>query len=762
MSTGPLPEHLDTPTSGQHNRRVPEVSRLSPEIERDLLQLARGLLVAVRNWSLYPPQHPAVGSAVGRLYEALKSSSFGSAFTIGITPATLLVDGKSADRKESAIAEAAALLHQCDLINITFLGDVPPEAIQTLLRVISLDSTDRRRRGGLARVWTTDGHPSILLEQVDYQEVLARTEDDVAEPAKRDDIWRSIVMSLTAGHKVVLDELEEQRLLAIASSPADIGELAHEVMAPKCTHDGSPMLTSQAVTVLAAFRRIASLASVMLPDRLPQVMSNIATAAIHLDPHVVMELMHSDEDAQGVPVVAGIVNAWDDAKVAHLLASVLALDGQVSDRLATVFSTIAPDEERKRSVLTLTRDVLSRTDFGRSSQFQALWASAEELLISYNDKPFMDDSYRAALDGVGRRAESMAGGGLPSDLPQWMDSIGPTSIRALSVTLFVDLFTLERDPARAGDIAQDMEAFAEELLMAGAYDETRTLTTTLADRLTTAKAIGRDACRQALERLGESVAMRETAALIGEVDKRSWQSMSDVLTTIGPACIEALKPLVMLEHDTLGSERAAALIVGFGAPAVARLESLVTDAQWFVQRNGARLLGRIASPDAVPLLQPLLRRAEPRVARAVVSALCNIDHPSAARAIHTVLRTATGELRRAVVEALVADRDPRVVPILVRIIDESDALGKDHDIVLESLAAMGMVGTDQGVPTIVALIGRRRRFFRRRKLRALKDAGVRALSRIGSSEAVQGLENAARTGDRMLRKIVAQRIQLTI
>ena len=82
------------------------------------------------------------------------------------------------------------------------------------------------------------------------------------------------------------------------------------------------------------------------------------------------------------------------------------------------------------------------------------------------------------------------------------------------------------------------------------------------------------------------------------------------------------------------------------------------------------------------------------MAREAVSALGDIDDPAAARAVHTVLRAATGALRRAVIDALVADRDPRVVPMLARILRESEPLGKDHEVVLETLSALGAVGSD--------------------------------------------------------------------
>src|SRR4029077_2433094 len=127
-------------------------------------------------------------------------------------------------------------------------------------------------------------------------------------------------------------------------------------------------------------------------------------------------------------IVKGLGAAFDDAKVAQLLATALALEGQASDRLATIFNKISPDEERRLRVMTLTRSPLSETDFGKAGQFQTLWTSMEELLVSYNDKPFVSETYRSALDGVGGRAERMATVDLPPELPDWMTSLGQESV----------------------------------------------------------------------------------------------------------------------------------------------------------------------------------------------------------------------------------------------------------------------------------------------------------------------------------------------
>jgi HEAT repeat protein len=731
-----------------------QTSQLSPELARGVLHLARAVLTATRNWTLYPPDHPAVEQSVSRLTDAVCQTASGGIFSIGVTPDTLLVEGAPADRSQTAIADAAALLHDCDILQVTFIGDVPVTALRTLLRILTIDPAERRSRGGPAQMWAAEGHPSVAIDQVDYKRVLDREQGDTPEPATRDDVWRSIVMAIVAGQNAAFDELMQARLLAIAGSPAAIGDLATTVMAPKCAMDGSPMITSQAAAVLAAFRHLAGIVTVMSPDRVPEVMGNLASAAAQLDPHVVMQLMQSDEEPGAeVAVVRGITSAFDDVKVAQLLATALALDGQASDRLATIFNTIVPDEERKRRVLTLTHTMLTETDLGKSGQFRALWTSMEELLVSYNDKPFVSEAYRTTLDGVSARAERMAAIDLPPELAEWIDTLGQENVRTLSVRLLIDLLTLERDARRAADITQDLAALAEDLLMSGSYDDAVSVTTALSTRAGAPDAIGRDACRLALDRLGESLALRETAALIGDVDEQGWTAIRAVATTIGAASTDALKTAIAVEHDTLASRRATDLIVSLGVGSVPRLASLVGDSRWFAQRACARVLGRIGSAEAVPLLQPLLRKPDPRVAREAIAALGAIPDPSAARAIQAVLRSATGALRGAVIDALVADRDPRVVPMIARIIAESEPIGKDHDVVLEALDALGTVGSVDAIPVLVAT-ARRRGWFGRRKLRALKERSVGALLRIGAPEGSAALEEAGRSGDRLLKMII--------
>ena len=440
---------------------------------------------------------------------------------------------------------------------------------------------------------------------------------------------------------------------------------------------------------------------------MPEVMSNLATAATQLDPHVVMQVMQTadDPDAARRRSSAGMAAAFDDVKVAQLLATALALDGQASDRLATIFNTIAPDEDRKRRVLTLTRSLLSETDFGKSGQFQVLWASMEELLVSYNDKPFVSETYRAALDGVGGRAERMAAADLPPELPEWLDSLGQDNVRApVGHAADRPAHARARRGARRRKLRRDMAALAEDLLMSGAYDDALTVTAGAARARADAEgASAATPAAQALDQLGESLAMRETAALIGDIDEDGWtairsrhrRSIGVVQRRSAQAGRRRSKTTTLASDARRSDHRRLRRDGGRRAS-----RSLVGDSRWFVQRRGARLLGRIGTAEAVPLLQPLLRQSDPRVAREAVAALG--AHRRSGRGARHPHRAARGHRRRC--GARSSRRwSPSAIRASCRCSSASSRRASRSARITTSCSrrstALGTVGSDEAVPT---------------------------------------------------------------
>src|SRR5512145_1335001 len=94
---------------------------------------------AGRRWALYPTEHPAVHTSLDCLVTAVREAAGGQAFSFGITPDTLLVEGNPVSTREGPTTGGAVWLHNRDIFQLSFLGDVAPAAQHELLALLALD-----------------------------------------------------------------------------------------------------------------------------------------------------------------------------------------------------------------------------------------------------------------------------------------------------------------------------------------------------------------------------------------------------------------------------------------------------------------------------------------------------------------------------------------------------------------------------------------------------------------------------------------------
>src|SRR5439155_11252787 len=130
------------------------------ELAEGVTQLARALVAAARNWTLYPQEHPAVRASFERLSHAIQVATNDAVFSVGIMPESLLIEGHPVPASPQVV-EAARLLHDRDLLQLTFSGAVPAEAVEKLLGVLTMDGRILREAGGPEALWNQNGHASI-------------------------------------------------------------------------------------------------------------------------------------------------------------------------------------------------------------------------------------------------------------------------------------------------------------------------------------------------------------------------------------------------------------------------------------------------------------------------------------------------------------------------------------------------------------------------------------------------------------------------
>ena len=719
---------------------------------RSAVNLARALTIGLRSWSFYPPEHPAVGLAVEKLMAAGAEATVGGLLQLAVTPHALLVDGVILDSQELSVAECAALLHDRDILQITIVAAPDESVVRALLSVLSLDRETRRERGGPAAIWAAEAQTSVLVEQIDYQEILERDFDEGA--ARRDATWPAIVRSIVGGRKMFTVE-EQQRLLEISRDVGAIGELAKDTKEPFCTPDGSPLLTTQAATILAVYRHIAKTVTALEPERAQEVMESLTLAASGLDPATAFEVLRQEETTDDtIQIVSALKATFDDQQIALLLARAMATPGHPTARLAQVLDTMAPDDERKRRVLTLAKRLVGERDFGNKRPIDDIRQSLDELLLNYDESTYVSNEYRQSMDLATTRAADLSARGLPPEMSAWLDTLGHESVRRLSGQLLMDLLRNERDADRAAETARDMGAFVEELLLAGVFGEGVPVIQELVAAIDRKPALAPRAYRDAVDAIGRSTAYTEAATALAEQSAEEFGDFQLLSLGIGSSTAAGLLTAYQREDGGLGADRASGLLAQLGPPVIPHLVHAIDAAPWYAQREIARVLGQIGTAAAVPPLQTLLRRADLRVMQTAVASIARIDDPAAARALHTVLKSTSGEARTAVIAALVGLKDPRVVPMLARILHDSDAFGDEHGLVLDTLGALASIRDDRAIPQI-ATLAKQRRWLNWGKTRRLRETALRTLLRIGSQRSRQAFDELATSGDFFLRRLAA-------
>jgi HEAT repeat protein len=710
---------------------------------------ARAMTVGLRSWGFYPPEHPAVAMAVERLMAAAADACLGGMMQLAVTPRALLLDGLPLDTTDLAAMECAELLHDRDILQVTIAAPPGDAVVRALLAVLALDRETRRTRGGPAAIWGAEDQTAILIEQIDYQEILERESDDSV--TRRDVTWKSIVRSIIMGQST-FTAAEQQRLLEISRDVGAIGELCKDAKEPFCMPDGSPMLTTQAATVLAVYRHIAKTVTALEPERVKEVIDSLALAAGSLETANALELLLQEEHAdEGIPIVAALKQSFDDQQVALLLARALSSPGHATNRLARVLDTLAPDDQRKKRVLTLARKLISERDFGSKRPIDDIRKSLDELLLQYDETTYVSKDYRESMDQAAMRAGDLAARGLPAEIDEWLETLGGDSVRRLSGQLLIDLLRNETVAGRMSETARDMAAFVEELLLAGAYAECVPVIGELNAAAGRKPAIAPDACRRAVESVGASKALAEAASTLAEQSADEFAAFEQLVRVIGVSAVPAVLAAYQREDAGTAAERATALLVALGPAAIAAIGAALDDKPWFVQREMARALGRIGTAAAVAPLQTLLRRSDVRVLQTAVTALSSIADPAAERALHMVLKATSGEARAAVIASLVGLKDTRVVPMLARILQDSDPFGDDHPLLLEALAALSTLRDDRALSPIAAL-ARKKKWTAWGKTTQLRQACLGALKRIGTAKAKQTLADLAATGDFFLKR----------
>jgi hypothetical protein len=716
-----------------------------------LTDFARACKAAARAVVLYPPGHPAIAATLGRIAHITSPATQPVPLKIRVLPDGLLLDDRPPARGDAALTELAVLLHSHLIGEITIHPGGDVEAWRTFLLLLGRTPESVRGDGGVARVWATMAGRHVELREIDYAEVLR--ERAGGEPV----IWKRVIANCLQGSAFDLDEAGMLELLGIASDSDQLAGL----MASLDNSAEAGGITAKIAAMMRLLRGIVEAVSQRQPEQLEPVLKNMATAVGQCSPEMLLGLIGHRAEDDGPPLIQAVVSRMTDTTISRFVSRHVIAGDTSTDRLAQAFQTLVRDGDEQQRLLAMAKGDVAASPLGSTEGFESVWNNvAEKLLTSYSDEPFVSDAYGKELSGA--RTKAIEVEGVSDDPPEriaaWLGTIATTALRALDLTLMLDLLRIEQDEERWRELMTPLVGLVEDLLLVGDFDAAAELIGVLVSEAGGTGSTGRrQLALTAIDVLIAGSMMRHVTTHLATVDEAQFERVKTMCVSLGEVLVRPLAEALSVEERPRTRERLTSVLLAFGSVGRRTIERLKTSHNPAVRRTAIHLMRQFGGSDALPDLTELLDDNEPQVQREAVRAILNVGTDAAYRILQQALAGGTPQSREAIMQSIGLVRDERATPLFAYILGHVDHRGALAPVYLRAIESLGALRDPGGIAPLRGALYKGE-WWAPRRTAALRAAAASALARIGTPEAMAVLDEAIAAGSRGVRS--AARVQL--
>jgi len=730
---------------GNGDSKPAEAALLAPQDAARLTDFARACKAAARAVVLYPTGHPAIAATLGRIVQVTSAASLSKPLNLTIHPDGILLDDHAPPRVDAAVVELAVLLHSHLIGQLTVHPGGDQDAWRAFLLLVARTPESIRAEGGIARVWTMMAGRHVQIREIDYAEVLRERAGGEAA------VWDQVIANCLQGTSFELDDEAVLELLGIA---VDADKLAALMAALETKAGGESGIGAKSAALLRMLRGILDAVTKSDPERLEPVLRNMASAVGQLSPEMLMGLMSDRESDEGPRLMSAVVSRMSDGTIARFVARNVIAESSPTDRLAQAFQTLVREGEERERLLTLAREDVAASPLGNTDGFEAVWDQvAQKLLTSYSDKPFVSEEYGRELSGARTQALTVeqVSDDPPERLSAWLGTVATTALRALDLTLLLDLLRIEPDDARWGELMVPVVRLLEDLLLVGDFDAATELIAVPVQQIASdSSTTRRQHATTAIDMLIAGPMMRHITTHLATIDESQFERVKPMCLSLGEVLVRPLAETLSVEERPRTRERLTSILLAFGAVARRTVERLKSSPNAAVRRTAINLMRQFGGSEALPDLTELLDDTEPQVQREAVRAILNIGSDAAYRILEQALTSGSTRSRDAIMQSLSLVRDERATPLFAYILRRIDHRGATAPVYLRAIESLGAQRDPEAIPPLKEAL-HKGEWWAPFRTANLRGAAAAALARIGTPEALTALEEAATARQRGVR-----------
>lgn len=718
---------------------------LAPETSATFAEFARACKAAARAVALYPGSHPAIGASLGRLAQATTRLAEKGPFKLQVRADSLLLDGALPLRPDPSIGELAEVLSRHTIGALTVNAAADAESWRMLLLLLARAPEEVRADGGIARLWTTAGGPSLEIVEIDYAEVLREKQGEAATIDE-------VIAAALAGPQLQLDDTIFEALVRIVGDPEKLQQLMTQLEAAAEKSGGE----GKAAAVLSLLRGLAEYVARTNPDQLEHIFKQVGNAAAGFSAGTMASLLAQAERPEAMAgntnVIRAMTTRMTDTSIAQFVSGSVIAERGATDRLAHAFQSLVPERDRQRQLLALAETEVSASQLGQDESFSELWGRVEGMLTSYSDENYVSTEYGRELSNARVRAVDVerVSDDPPERMAAWLSTVNDAALHALDHQLLLDLLVIEADPLRWRDVAHTVISHADDLVRVGHFDRAWQLAEGVVDQ-GEQREERQPHARAALEQFSRGSMMKHVATHLRSADDEAFARFQRLCLAMGTALIAPLAEVLSTEQDARSRRRLRDVLLGFGAQGRESVQKLMNAPNWEVRRTAAFLLREFGGTEGLKELVPLLTDTEPLVQREAVQGLVMNGSDEASAILLRAVTTLSGRTRETLVAELMSIRDERVVPVFSYFLRHMDQL-RIEKIYTGAVEALGLHGGPDAVDALKFAL-HQGVWWAPLRTRRQRAAAAAALRKIGSPPAVDALRAASTRGPRGVRTV---------
>ena len=731
---------------------------LSPEYSGRLAEFAKACRAATRIVSMYPATHPAIQSALGRIGEASKQATMYGPIAITVLPDALLVNGRGLAKPEASATELAVLLHQQLIGELTLYDRLDNDGWHSFLSLLAKSPEDARAIGGVAKAWEETGNKSIKLTEIDYAEVLRERAGTSESGAS----WDRILTAL----KEEKDEKEGkggkggdtmQSMMDLAESPERLAQFAQKLQdVGKASGDDS---IQQRKALLEMMHGLANYAAERKPEELDAVLDKMAGAAAQMSPDMLLTLITDPPPLPGgtgprMDLAGELQARLTDEMLTKFLVDNVVKDRGASSRLASAFQTLVPDPAKQQDILAAAQAQAAEL-FKDDPQFESVWTSSTEMLMSYSDAKFVSEEYARELTTAQTQAVDVdkIGDDPPVRIRAWVATVSDNDVRALDQQLLLDLLKIEPRPDAWAGVLDTAITTIDQLVLVGDLPLASKLVESVVSISKDEASPFKVNATAGVTKLVQGPMVRHMAMFMQKATDAEFAVAKKMCTTIGSTLVKPMSDALMGEDNARIVRRLRDILVSFGPAAREYANELKSSRNPAVRRAAIDLLRGLAGDAALPDLKQMLDDADSQVQREALRAIVQVGTREAYQMLEQVLKSGAERTRDVIMQSLGGFRDEKAEPLFLHILATTDYKGANEGLYTQTIESLGKVALDERSVSTLKDILYRGEWWASGRTARIRATAARALRSMGTPSADFALEEAGTSGPRAVRKI---------